>query len=73
MYGHRDLMEALVIISAQVHYNTRLLHFLVSHNKVEIPQEIVNAANKLERKTKALQAALDAQAQPADNNKPEEP
>lgn len=63
MWGHRDIMEAMAVISAQVHNCEHMLIILLAKSGIEIPPELINAGKALSTKTKALQAALDAQAQ----------
>lgn len=55
-------INALITISHQVSVNHQLLVELLKNQKVELPPELVAKGQELAEKTKALQAALDAQA-----------
>ena len=61
MWGNREVMQALYLISKQVNHVERMTIVLLNHSQVSLPPELVKAGQDLDAKTKALQAALDAQ------------
>ena len=63
MYGHRDIMEALAIISAQVHHCERMLKFHLEQAGHNIDPQLLALSEQLKAKTEALQAAINSQAQ----------
>jgi hypothetical protein len=63
MFGNREIMEALYLISRQVNHCERMLLEMLNHSNIALPDELVRAGKDLSEKTKALRAALEAQQQ----------
>lgn len=57
------IIQALIIISKQINHLEHKVDVLSQHLGAQLPPKLVKTGLDLQAKTKALQAALDAQAQ----------
>lgn len=63
------LVQSILTVSRQVQHCQHLLNHLIDDIDIQLPSELVEAGKSLADKTKTLQAALDAQASPNQQQK----
>jgi hypothetical protein len=66
----RWIVEALVTQSWHLKHIEHKLDILLKHHEIKLPPELVKAGRDLHVKSEALQAALDAQKQKPQEQKP---